>query len=200
MVEMRWKQKFQNQRNFLYRAYPNLAVSGFIMANCILRRVTSNGYENDCAIAPAKPPANSLAGNFKTRPPVCAPIDPKRKITNHFLVHCPQRVERFLVWWSICSNVCTCIFLASITTILRRIFHAKKFHTFEAIKWKSSIWNLRGEKFINFNKWHCSLSSDVGFKLGSNLTIPVKVGTKPRYKPRIPPSCERRECKHLCKW
>lgn len=49
--------------------YPNLAVSGFIIANCILLRVTSNGYENDCAIAPAKPPAKSFAGNFKTRPP-----------------------------------------------------------------------------------------------------------------------------------
>lgn len=50
--------------------YPNLAVSGFIIANCILLLVTSKGYENDCATAPAKPPHNSLAGIDKTKPPV----------------------------------------------------------------------------------------------------------------------------------
>lgn len=40
-------------------------------------------------------------------------------------------------------QMCTCIFLASITGILRRILHTKKLHTFKAIKWKSSIWNLK---------------------------------------------------------
>lgn len=49
--------------------YPNRAVAGSIIANCILLRVTSRGYENDCAIAPAKPPARSFAGILKTRPP-----------------------------------------------------------------------------------------------------------------------------------
>jgi hypothetical protein len=31
--------------------------------------VTSNGYENVCATAPANPPHNSFAGKIKTRPP-----------------------------------------------------------------------------------------------------------------------------------
>lgn len=39
------------------------------MANCILLLVTSNGYDNDCATAPAKPPHNNFAGTDKTRPP-----------------------------------------------------------------------------------------------------------------------------------
>lgn len=39
------------------------------MANCILRLVTSNGYDNDCATAPAKPPQSNFAGTDKTRPP-----------------------------------------------------------------------------------------------------------------------------------
>lgn len=39
------------------------------MANCILRRVTSSGYENDWAIAPAIAPLNNLAGMFNTKPP-----------------------------------------------------------------------------------------------------------------------------------
>lgn len=50
-------------------AHPNFAVSGFIIANCIRRRVTSNGYENDWARAPAKPPHKSFAGIERTRPP-----------------------------------------------------------------------------------------------------------------------------------
>lgn len=50
--------------------YPNLAVSGFIIANCIRRRVTSRGYENDWATAPANPPHNNFEGTFNTRPPV----------------------------------------------------------------------------------------------------------------------------------
>lgn len=54
---------------YFKRTYPNLAVAGSIIANCILLRVTSKGYENDWAIAPANPPANSFAGIFKTRPP-----------------------------------------------------------------------------------------------------------------------------------
>lgn len=49
--------------------YPNRAVSASIIANCILLLVTSNGYENDCAIAPARPPQNNFAGILRTRPP-----------------------------------------------------------------------------------------------------------------------------------
>lgn len=48
--------------------YPNFAVSGFIIASCIRLRVTSRGYEKDCATAPAKPPHNSFDGTFRTRP------------------------------------------------------------------------------------------------------------------------------------
>lgn len=55
-------------KNF-FKTYPYLAVSGFIIASCIRRRVTSNGYENDCASAPAKPPQRSFAGTESTRPP-----------------------------------------------------------------------------------------------------------------------------------
>lgn len=49
--------------------YPNLAVSGVIIANCIRLLVTSRGYDIDCATAPANPPHNNLAGIVNTKPP-----------------------------------------------------------------------------------------------------------------------------------
>lgn len=39
------------------------------MASCMRRRVTSSGYENDCATAPANPPLSSFAGMLSTKPP-----------------------------------------------------------------------------------------------------------------------------------
>lgn len=54
---------------FELSTHPNFAVSGFIIASCMRRLVTSNGYEKDCASAPANPPHKSFAGIFNTKPP-----------------------------------------------------------------------------------------------------------------------------------
>lgn len=59
----------QNHATTFFQTHPNFAVSGFIIASCIRRRVTSNGYEKDWARAPAKPPHSSFAGTERTRPP-----------------------------------------------------------------------------------------------------------------------------------
>lgn len=66
-------------------SHPYLAVSGFIMASCIRRRVTSSGYDIDWATAPAKPPHINFAGMFSTRPPT------QRLQNSHHDIMLPRR-------------------------------------------------------------------------------------------------------------
>lgn len=169
--------------------YPNFAVSGFIIANCILRRVTSNGYENDWAIAPAKPPAKSLAGNFKTRPPNTKIYKEILRINlaNDRSKNRRQKDRKKAEWWFLWGNdfhMYLYFFRIDYRYIVEHISYIETSH-FQSNKMK--IQHMEPVKIINNFMFDMRLVKIITIA----ITIPVKVGTKPRYKPRIPPSCWR---------
>jgi hypothetical protein len=115
---------------FLRNTHPNFAVSGCIIASCIRRLVTSNGYENDWDTAPAKPPQSNFAGIDRTRPPV------RNSIVEHFRSVFP-------------TLQLTCVTFTFFAGKIRCIFHEKKLQIFKTEKRESRIWdhaNQGGQK------------------------------------------------------
>lgn len=112
---------------FALLTYPNFAVSGFIIASCIRRRVTSNGYENDWARAPAKPPHKSFAGMPSTSPPT-------KESSGQAAVPAASKSQR------------TCIPLQFVARVVGRVLHARVLQDLEAVERKAGVRNHSHER------------------------------------------------------